>query len=83
MSSFPWREKVLAGSILAGLMGSVPVASAVAQQKTAPPDFSSNYTGWVGLNGGGPFSIQPLVHGGPLLRSCGQLSVLTFKICSM
>jgi hypothetical protein len=36
-------------------MGAVPVASAVAQQKAAPPDFSSNYTGWVGLNGGGPF----------------------------
>jgi hypothetical protein len=55
MPSFPWREKVLAGSILAGLMGAVPVAPAVAQQTAAPPDFSSSYTGWVGLNGGGPF----------------------------
>jgi hypothetical protein len=27
----------------------------VAQQKAAPPDFSSNNVGWVGLNGGGPF----------------------------
>jgi hypothetical protein len=55
MSSFPWRERVLAASILAGIMAAVPVASAVAQQKAAPPDFSSNFTGWVGLNGGGPF----------------------------
>jgi hypothetical protein len=55
MSSFGWRERVLAGAILAGLMGAAPVASAVAQQKAAPPDFSSNGAGWVGLNGGGPF----------------------------
>jgi hypothetical protein len=55
MSSFPCRARVLAGGILAGLMGAVPVAPAVAQEKAAPPDFSSNYTGWVGLNGGGPF----------------------------
>jgi hypothetical protein len=55
MSSFTWRARVLAGSILAGLMGAAPIASALAQQKAAPPDFSSNLTGWVGLNGGGPF----------------------------
>jgi len=55
MSSFGWRERVLAGAILAGLMGAAPTASAVAQQKAAPPDFSSNGAGWVGLNGGGPF----------------------------
>jgi hypothetical protein len=53
MSSFAWREIVLAG-ILAGLMGPLPTVSAVAQQNPAPPDFSSNFTGWVGLNGGGP-----------------------------
>jgi hypothetical protein len=55
MSSFGWRVRVLAGAILAGLMGAAPIASAVAQQKAAPPDFSSNGAGWVGLNGGGPF----------------------------
>ena len=55
MSPFTWRERVLAGSILVGLMGAAPIASAVAQQKAAPPDFSSNLAGWVGLNGGGPF----------------------------
>src|SRR6266700_3394216 len=56
MSSFTWRDRVLAGSILAGLAWAAPTASAVAQQNAAPPDFSSNLTvGWVGLNGNGPF----------------------------
>jgi hypothetical protein len=55
MSSFTLREKVLAGSILAGLIGAAPIAPAVAQEKAAAPDFSSNGVGWVGLNGGGPF----------------------------
>ena len=55
MSSFTFTERVLAGSILAGLIWAAPIAPAVAQQKAAPPDFSSNEVGWVGLNGGGPF----------------------------
>ncbi len=55
MSSFAWRERVLAGSILAGLIWAVPAEQVVAQQKAAPPDFSSNQVGWVGLNGNGPF----------------------------
>jgi len=65
MSSFTWAARVLAGSILAsrmvaglavaGLLGAAPIASAIAQQKAPPPDFSSNLAGWVGLNGGGPF----------------------------
>src|SRR6195256_230633 len=55
MSSFTWRERVLAGIVLAGLMGTAPIAPTAAQQKAAPPDFSSNFAGWVGLNGGGPF----------------------------
>jgi hypothetical protein len=52
MSPLSLGAKVFAASILAGLMAVAPVAQAVAQQKDAPPDFSS---GWVGLNGGGPF----------------------------
>jgi hypothetical protein len=40
---------------LAGLMAVAPIAQAMAQQKAASPDFSSNNVGWVGLNGGGPF----------------------------
>jgi hypothetical protein len=52
MSSFTFKAKLLAGSIL--VMAAAPIAQAVAQQ-SAPPDFSSNDAGWVGLNGGGPF----------------------------
>ena len=55
MSSFTLREKLLAGSILVGVVAAATIAQAVAQQKAAPPDFSSDNAGWVGLNGGGPF----------------------------
>src|SRR6476646_9787156 len=51
MSSFVWRKQALAGSFLFGLVA----AAAMAQPKSAPPDFSSNGAGWVGLNGAGPF----------------------------
>jgi hypothetical protein len=55
MSSFTLKAKFFAGSILVGLMGAVASAPAIAQQKTAAPDFSSNpQVGWVGVNGGGP-----------------------------
>ena len=53
----PWfdgRETVLAGSMLAALIWVAPAVPAAAQQKAAPPDFSSNQFGWVGLNGNGP-----------------------------
>jgi len=53
MSSFALRERAVAASILAGLIWVLPPA--MAQQKAAPPDFSSNQVGWVGLNGNGPF----------------------------
>jgi hypothetical protein len=52
MSSFAFRDKLLAGVIFAGVSAAA-IAPAVAQQET--PDFSSNNVGWVGLNGGGPF----------------------------
>ena len=54
MSSFTLSERVLAGSILAGLVWTAPTAQAMAQQQAAPPDFSSNQVGWVGVGGGGP-----------------------------
>ena len=54
MSSFVSREKLIATIICVGAMAGAPIAPAVAQQE-APPDFSSNNVGWVGLNGGGPF----------------------------
>jgi hypothetical protein len=55
MSSFALREKLLAGIILVAITAITAVAPAAAQQAAAPPDFSSNNVGWVGLNGGGPF----------------------------
>jgi hypothetical protein len=55
MSASPRRGGILAAGILASLMTAATSASAVAQEKAAPPDFSSNLAGWVGLNGGGPF----------------------------
>src|ERR1700676_295846 len=59
MSSVTCRERVLAGIILTGIMWATPTAPTAAQQSAAPPDFSSNFAGWVGLNGGGPF-IEPV-----------------------
>ena len=54
MSTFTLGKRVLAGTILAGLACAAPTAQAVAQQKAAPPDFSSDHVGWVGVGGGGP-----------------------------
>jgi hypothetical protein len=54
MAAFVW--KVLASGVLFGLIA--PAASAPSQN-APPPDFSSNFTGWVGLNGGGP-SYEPV-----------------------
>jgi len=50
-----WRQRAFASSSLVGLIAMALVASAAAQQTAAPPDFSSNLAGWVGLNGTGPF----------------------------
>src|SRR6185295_16026365 len=50
MSSFSLKSTLAGGMIAMAL-----AASAMAQQKRAPPDFSSNLAGWVGMNGGGPF----------------------------
>jgi hypothetical protein len=54
MSSFTLKQTNLASTILASLMAAAPLAPAAAQEG-APPDFSSNNVGWVGLNGNGPF----------------------------
>ncbi len=45
MYSFTVREGVLAGGILASLIWVMPSAPAVAEQRAAPPDFSSNLAG--------------------------------------
>jgi hypothetical protein len=55
MSSGTLRQGLLAGGILAALIGAAPTASIVAREKTETPDFSSNLVGWVGFDGAGPF----------------------------
>ena len=57
MSFFAFREKLLAGSILVGMMALAAAAETTAQQKTASPDFSSNNVGWLTFNV--DFSIVP------------------------
>jgi hypothetical protein len=65
MSALMWRKRVLAGSVVA-VIGAAPAG--VAQEKPAPPDFSSNLAGWVGLNGGGPyFEADPGRQPGPVV----------------
>src|SRR5580692_5624177 len=54
MKAFALRG-ILAAGVLAGLTAAVGNAPAAAEEKAAPPDFSSNNVGWVALNGGGPF----------------------------
>src|SRR6266436_2845790 len=54
MCPFTFEQRVLAALMVAGF-AAASVAAAAAQQMAAPPDFSANLAGWVGLNGGGPF----------------------------
>src|SRR6185295_17343515 len=54
MVSFRCMKSVVAGGMLIGLIAATSITAPAAQQ-TAPPDFSSDLAGWVGLNGGGPF----------------------------
>ena len=50
---FPSSHKghAFAGSILVGLIWATPIVPAVAQQKTASPDFSANQVGWISIGG--------------------------------
>jgi hypothetical protein len=53
MSRFTWTKIAPAGGILFGLVAGAPIA-ATAQEKAAPPNFSSNQFGWVRVGQGGP-----------------------------
>jgi hypothetical protein len=57
MSTFDSSADLFAGSILTGLICVALTAGAAAQQKTSPPDFSSNRVGWLTFNV--DFSIVP------------------------
>jgi hypothetical protein len=57
MPSFTLRGTLTGGSILAALASFIwaaPTAPVAAQQKAAPPNFSSNEFGWVRVGRGGP-----------------------------
>jgi hypothetical protein len=68
MFSSTLRNRLLAGGIWAGLIWTAAVAPAMAQQQptAAPPDFSSNQTGWMSV--GNEF-IQPPGPGPVLVTS--------------
>ena len=66
MSVSSVKARMLACAIAVGGLGLTWVASA-APQNSAPPDFSSNLAGWVGLNGAGPsYEAVPGVEPGPV-----------------
>src|SRR6266699_5505771 len=57
MSTFDSPAALLAGGVLTGAIFVALTAGAAAQQKAAPPDFSSNRVGWLTFNV--DFSIVP------------------------
>jgi hypothetical protein len=60
MPGFTARGRLLAGGVLAAIVCAAPTAPAVAQQKGAPPNFSSDEFGWVRVGQGGPdFDVVP------------------------
>jgi hypothetical protein len=67
------RRQGLAGIILVGVVGTVLTASAAAPENSAPPDFSSNLAGWVGLDGAGPFfEAVPGIEPGPVVSDAAH-----------
>jgi hypothetical protein len=57
MSSFTTGEGFFAGSVLMAAMAMASMTPAMAQQKAAPPDFSSGNAGWLTFNV--DFSVVP------------------------
>jgi hypothetical protein len=42
MLSFSWRSRFLARGVVTGLVGAALTTAMAAQQRSSPPDFSSN-----------------------------------------
>jgi hypothetical protein len=57
MSSLISGEKLFAGSVVVAIVAAASMASAVAQEKAAAPDFSSGNVGWLTFNV--DFSVVP------------------------
>ena len=66
MRAATWWRAVSLTAALIGL-SAAPIASSGAEQNASPPDFSSNFAGWVGMNGGGPFYESAGVEPGPVI----------------
>ena len=65
MSGFMWGACVFAAGVMTAVLGTT---ASIAQQRSPIPDFSSSLTGWVGLNGGGPyFEADPGQQPGPVV----------------
>src|SRR5260370_39443975 len=60
MSLFTSTEKLFASSILVGMTAAALAAQAVAQEKNAPPEFSSGKVGGGGVYSRGPPSQTPV-----------------------
>ena len=58
-----WKGVAVAGALFGVAL--IPTDQGAAQN--APPDFSSNFAGWVGLNGGGPSYESAGVEPGPVV----------------
>ena len=54
MVAFRGKEMFRLGAMLCVLTAAPFASRSMAQPNPAPPDFSSHFMGWVGLNGGGP-----------------------------
>jgi hypothetical protein len=56
MVPFSFKRRVIASVMLTGLVAGAALTTTGAElQRSGPPDFSSHFAGWVGMNGGGPF----------------------------
>jgi hypothetical protein len=87
MSLFTLRERMLAGCILAGLMGAWTMP-AVAQQTTAPPNFSWDPTvGWIGVGDFRPVPghVPPVTSDPkyPFVPNNGQGRQPTYRIADL
>jgi hypothetical protein len=60
------RSRVFSACVLFGL-AFAPMTSSGAVPNAAAPDFSSNFAGWVGMNGGGPFYENAGREPGPVI----------------
>jgi hypothetical protein len=63
------RPRSTAAALVTTLLMVAARPASAAGERAAPPDFSSNFAGWIGLNGGGPFyEAVPGREPGPVVQ---------------